>query len=775
MRFFSTKRPGLQCLVWALCSFACSQNLLSQSLASNESLDLAQQMYVAYYGRPGDHGGIDWWASKFDSSNSIDSVLSSFGSSAEFEGNFGALSNEELVDGLYQQMYNRDADSIGMAFYRDRLDNGGAKLASIAKLIAAGSQRNDLLILNNKIQVANAFTNEIFSRGLDYGPADISSTQQLLAAVDSTESSVNAALALVSQWQPSADHGLNEGFFAGTVISGLTYTTASQTGVTDGEGKYLYRTGETVTFSLGGTTLGSEIQARATMALHDLVPNAILYTRSNKVRAMQLGNRPLENRTFNRLHNVLTFLFSVDDDSDLDNGINISPAVNTLFADVQLDFEQGLTEFRSAPSLRVRIQKGAYSGLIASGITGKPGDALDEYYRIRGINHNLFVLTMESTDSDMDGNANSGISHTYNVFGDRLTRSTNSYGDPGTANTHSSYLYDAQGNLSSDSFDGDGDGQADRIYTKSYDAYGNSVIQEVDDNGDGATDHVVSNTYNASGQLLTSYIDVTDNDTENTLTTYTYDAYGNRLSYSYDKNGRNSTAIYSYDSENNLIAYSFDSNHVNIPDSEGSYTYDTDGNQLSESVDSNANGQVDSVKVASYDTNGNKLTEQQDNDGDGNWDIWVTRTYNDNSLLLSSSEDSNGDGSANVVSTYSYDADSVRRSSRFEAAHNAVVELSFTSIYDENGNLKTASEDTNGDGVTDNVTTYQYDGRKNLLTTSYDANMDGAPNKIEYYSYDANDNCLSFSIDDNADSFIDSVTQYLHIKTNWRGFLSEQR
>src|SRR5262245_58756074 len=45
-------------------------------------------------------------------------------------------------------------------------------------------------------------------------------------------------------------------FEAGTV-TGLRYTTPSGTGLTGTDGTFRYRAGETVTFSIGGITLGS--------------------------------------------------------------------------------------------------------------------------------------------------------------------------------------------------------------------------------------------------------------------------------------------------------------------------------------------------------------------------------------------------------------------------------------------------------------------------------------------------------------------------------------
>lgn len=164
------------------------------------SIDLAQQMYVAYYGRPGDPSGRNYWSREFDRSPSLDQVLSEFGNSQEYADNFGSLTNSQLVSGLYEQMFNRLPESTGLAFYVDRLDRGVSTLANIAKQIADGAGGGDLVTLNNKIVVANAFTDHVQTRGVSYQASDIVSVSALLASVTSSSESVQAALAEVARF-----------------------------------------------------------------------------------------------------------------------------------------------------------------------------------------------------------------------------------------------------------------------------------------------------------------------------------------------------------------------------------------------------------------------------------------------------------------------------------------------------------------------------------------------------------------------------------------------
>ncbi len=147
-------------------------------------------MYVAYYGRPADPAGLEFWCDKFDETDDLDQALEAFGESDEYEDGFGGLTDEALIDNLYQQMFNHDADEYGLAFYLERLESGEATLASIAKQIADGAVDSDRDALDNKVEVSNTFTDEVDSTGADYDDTHIDGAKALIANVDETDESV---------------------------------------------------------------------------------------------------------------------------------------------------------------------------------------------------------------------------------------------------------------------------------------------------------------------------------------------------------------------------------------------------------------------------------------------------------------------------------------------------------------------------------------------------------------------------------------------------------
>ena len=90
------------------------------------SEDQVHQVYVSYYGRPGDAAGVDYWAGELDKSGwRSDRHYPCLGTSPEYDERFGSLSTEALINNLYQQMFSPDAESAGLAWWIST-DRGGA-------------------------------------------------------------------------------------------------------------------------------------------------------------------------------------------------------------------------------------------------------------------------------------------------------------------------------------------------------------------------------------------------------------------------------------------------------------------------------------------------------------------------------------------------------------------------------------------------------------------------------------------------------------------------
>ena len=158
---------------------------------------IIQNAYLAYYGRPADPAGLDYWSGRLkDAGGNLGEIIAAFGSSAEFTERFGQLDTTELVEAIYQRLFKRDADPKGLAFYRDLLESGEKHLGSIALDIFNGVKREgdrqspplDWEIIQELQRTADAFTEQVRLGDLDYsGERGLEVGTQMIASIPNME------------------------------------------------------------------------------------------------------------------------------------------------------------------------------------------------------------------------------------------------------------------------------------------------------------------------------------------------------------------------------------------------------------------------------------------------------------------------------------------------------------------------------------------------------------------------------------------------------------
>lgn len=114
-----------------------------------------------------------------------------------------------------------------------------------------------------------------------------------------------------------------------SAVSGVEYSSPSQSGVTGANGEFQYKAGETVTFKIGGLSLG-QAGGKGTLLLQDLAGGLN-------------GDGSLSDLTLNRA----VFLQSLDSDQDPANGLQISEAARLALKSASLDFSKAPAGFAS--------------------------------------------------------------------------------------------------------------------------------------------------------------------------------------------------------------------------------------------------------------------------------------------------------------------------------------------------------------------------------------------------------------------------------------------
>ena len=114
------------------------------------------------------------------------------------------------------------------------------------------------------------------------------------------------------------DPAIKTGVFVDSPVEGINYTTATQSGVTNAQGEFLYIEGETVTFSIGDADFPNATAA-PTVSPFDLA-----------------GTTDVTDTT---VINMARLLQTLDTDGDPDNGITIGAQAHTEAIGMSIDFD----------------------------------------------------------------------------------------------------------------------------------------------------------------------------------------------------------------------------------------------------------------------------------------------------------------------------------------------------------------------------------------------------------------------------------------------------
>ena len=157
-----------------------------------------QQLYVAYYNRPGDPAGLAFWKGVVDGAGGdLSAVSAAFASSTEYMQAYGGKSNEAVVNTVYRNLFGRDGEPEGVKYWAKALDDRIFTVDAVVTEIAKGAQNADLVAYNNKVKYATAFTNALDlhpERAAYNGDDALAFAKQLTSAV-TTDASLATATA----------------------------------------------------------------------------------------------------------------------------------------------------------------------------------------------------------------------------------------------------------------------------------------------------------------------------------------------------------------------------------------------------------------------------------------------------------------------------------------------------------------------------------------------------------------------------------------------------
>jgi hypothetical protein len=88
----------------------------------SSKIDPVIRLFLAYFNRKPDAGGLTYWLGKRRSGTTLDKISSTFAGSSEFTTRYGALTNKQFVNLVYQNVLGRSGDIGGVKYWTAQLD-----------------------------------------------------------------------------------------------------------------------------------------------------------------------------------------------------------------------------------------------------------------------------------------------------------------------------------------------------------------------------------------------------------------------------------------------------------------------------------------------------------------------------------------------------------------------------------------------------------------------------------------------------------------------------
>ena len=101
--------------------------LVEQYLVSAEfgqTISPVVRLYFTYYLRTPDYEGLMFWVNSYAAGMSLNDISDEFATAQEFIDRYGSLTNEAFISQMYINVYGREPDVGGLAYWTDFLDTG---------------------------------------------------------------------------------------------------------------------------------------------------------------------------------------------------------------------------------------------------------------------------------------------------------------------------------------------------------------------------------------------------------------------------------------------------------------------------------------------------------------------------------------------------------------------------------------------------------------------------------------------------------------------------
>ncbi|MCU1368955.1 MAG: hypothetical protein JWO77_149 [Ilumatobacteraceae bacterium] len=98
------------------------------------------RLYFAFFKRSPDVSGANYWINKRRNGTNLNTIASTFAASSEFQTKYGKLANEDFVKQIFVNVFDRQPDPSGLAYWTKKLDE---KKATRGQVMVGFSESNE--------------------------------------------------------------------------------------------------------------------------------------------------------------------------------------------------------------------------------------------------------------------------------------------------------------------------------------------------------------------------------------------------------------------------------------------------------------------------------------------------------------------------------------------------------------------------------------------------------------------------------------------------------
>lgn len=184
-----------------------------QGSSAPQTIDQADlqisSLYLGYFGRAGDPEGKDYWHDQLGAGASLAGIAASFAVQAEAKAAYPLLADPQhatqagiasFIDQVYENLFGRDADAAGAAYWQNQLAAtvATAGVGAFVLNVISGARAGDAATIAHRTEVAAFVSDHLAIVQLAYGDAADLLARDVIDGVTAVETTVAAAKTAMS-------------------------------------------------------------------------------------------------------------------------------------------------------------------------------------------------------------------------------------------------------------------------------------------------------------------------------------------------------------------------------------------------------------------------------------------------------------------------------------------------------------------------------------------------------------------------------------------------